>query len=152
MGILCFLYLILSIICFYIVTFDHDSSPGEFFERKRTVVHKKGLSEKVESRELNKRTNKPRFVVKKAGWKLDFIPSLLLIPVSFIPGMGAIVFRRRLCDLDPPTERRRLAAQKPGQLSWLSLLIQCLALGLADWFYLHYLRKQGEGPLIQLYH
>merc|ERR1711900_153619 len=137
------LYLILAVILYCIATHNDDSStPGEFVEEKRKVIHKSGLSEKVESRELDKRTNNRRVVIKKTGWKLNFLPTLLLMPLSFIPGMGSLTMRRRLCDLDVPVtfERRRLAAQKPSHVSWTMLLLQCLALGLADWYYLHNLR------------
>merc|ERR1711964_681217 len=144
--VLCFLYLILSIICYYIATFDDDSLPGEFVEMKRTVTHKKDhlLSEPTEQ-ELNARTNKRRVVVKKTGWKLNFIPTLLLMPFGFIPG-AAHFMRRRLGGIDAPP------APKQSRISWLTLLLQCFGLVLADWYYLHTLRKQAEGPLIPLYH
>merc|ERR1711964_691641 len=126
------LYLILCVICYYIVSFNDDHSPtGEFVEEQRTVIKKKALHEKPTDRELSQRTTDRRVSVHEAGWKLNFGLPLLLIPLSFIPGMGSLMIRRRLCNLDVPSEEhgRRLAAQKPGQISWMTLILQCLTLG-----------------------
>merc|ERR1712098_15297 len=103
LGGLFLFWIILAVICYFILISDTDgNSSEEFTELNRAVIHKSVYGDvdltpnkKDWGTVRDKKRTKQRFIHKTPGWKLSLLPSLLLLPLGFIPGMGSFVLVRR---------------------------------------------------------
>merc|ERR1711964_272303 len=108
------LWIILAVICYFIlISGTEEHSSKEFTELNRKVIHKSVYGDvdltpnkKDWGTVRDKKRTKQRFIHKTPGWKLTLIPSLLLLPLGFIPGMGSFVLARRRLGAEDDTGDR----------------------------------------------